>query len=725
MKQSRYDNGSPGEQPAPNSASLIAAKAMFKKYSDGNTDNCGTGVVAGSGVLHRRDKIGRSITSPVGGKSIKGGTSGSTPQMQHVEKTAQSPRSMRQGSGCVSDDGLSALAAVAAASKAVQSPMRSAAKSSLQIENEPLQSPFLLSHPQRLVSGLGSVAQSNDSSMSLLTSGTESQGSFDKIINTIRQNEAFPHITMDSPSQRSMPPGYLFSPSAAAQRLASVNSDTNVLMGPDSRITIPPIRISTPPVSTEMRTSLRVPSIYRQRPSNDLQSIVSSMADTALSDNGEALPKHSSLTPHYNHTASSIMSSPTRHLRRIPPPKLNMSDSDMASVRILRSTSSSLSSTANNEAGHSSDDSDSEYTEDEDSSSDEEYSGYEDVDEYLQLRNETNQGLESPNLEESENESLEGVNPRYAHGANPKEVTIANVSYSTLNKIPMNLKYSGTLPNLIPNYQRKQSKWLKFFRRTKAAADPSSSLPVSQIYAENDTALIKSKLDVRFQTTMRGILNDSAISETSYLQEYDSDDSDSYVVDKSKALKKHSKKSGKRRERIRNNLRYRGAFDEDKPWKSHLDLGYVTERERKRYEGMWVTNKDTYLELLPWWKDRNSRGVVIPEDGLMINIVVSDIWSKSNLPKDTLAQIYQMVDTRHDGTLDRNSFVVGMWLVDQSLYGRKLPRQIDSRVWDSVSKYVINVSNANENPKHHHRTRKKLLKKELKMIKKESKSYHS
>ena len=89
--------------------------------------------------------------------------------------------------------------------------------------------------------------------------------------------------------------------------------------------------------------------------------------------------------------------------------------------------------------------------------------------------------------------------------------------------------------------------------------------------------------------------------------------------------------------------------------------------------------------------DRENYLLDLPKDGLILNIVVKDIWERSNLPKDLLKQIYDLVDLRKDGTLDRKSFIVGMWLVDQCLYGRKLPTSINQVIWDSVDKFALNV----------------------------------
>lgn len=207
------------------------------------------------------------------------------------------------------------------------------------------------------------------------------------------------------------------------------------------------------------------------------------------------------------------------------------------------------------------------------------------------------------------------------------------------------------------------------------------------------------------------------------------------------------------------------SFNEDKPWKKHKDAKYIEENDRKRYEGVWVRNRFAYLNLLPWWPqdtsdridrnlDRSSKidgdgndasedftrqesissdpddtelFVDLPEDGLILNLVVKAIWQRSNLPNETLFQIYNLVDTRQDGTLDRRSFIVGMWLVDQCLYGRKLPEEVPSIVWNSVDSYTMNliqIRMANESKQKQKRSKRKLMKRELRHIKQGMKHVH-
>ncbi|CDM30706.1 hypothetical protein DTO013E5_648 [Penicillium roqueforti] len=110
----------------------------------------------------------------------------------------------------------------------------------------------------------------------------------------------------------------------------------------------------------------------------------------------------------------------------------------------------------------------------------------------------------------------------------------------------------------------------------------------------------------------------------------------------------------------------------------------VTERERKRYEGVWASNK----------------GLLIPPDSdgseswpphaseMVLNLVVREIWSRSRLSEAILGQVWDLVDHQNNGLLLREEFVVGMWLIDQFLKGHKIPVKVQDSVWDSVRHVV-------------------------------------
>ncbi|KAJ5468921.1 hypothetical protein N7475_006673 [Penicillium sp. IBT 31633x] len=108
----------------------------------------------------------------------------------------------------------------------------------------------------------------------------------------------------------------------------------------------------------------------------------------------------------------------------------------------------------------------------------------------------------------------------------------------------------------------------------------------------------------------------------------------------------------------------------------------VTEKERKRYEGVWASNKGL---LIPTGIE-NERTLEWPPNtsDMVLNLVVRDIWSRSRLPETVLEQVWNLVDHQNIGLLMREEFVVGMWLIDQYLKGRKLPVKVPDSVWDSV-----------------------------------------
>ncbi|KAL1388149.1 hypothetical protein HDK64DRAFT_272972 [Phyllosticta capitalensis] len=103
----------------------------------------------------------------------------------------------------------------------------------------------------------------------------------------------------------------------------------------------------------------------------------------------------------------------------------------------------------------------------------------------------------------------------------------------------------------------------------------------------------------------------------------------------------------------------------------------VTERERKRYDGVWAAN----------------RGEFLPREysEFVHGYVVKDIWSRSRLPPHVLEVIWDLVDHSCVGMLSREEFVVGMWVIDQALKGRKVPVKIQESVWESVRGLGVKV----------------------------------
>ena len=96
----------------------------------------------------------------------------------------------------------------------------------------------------------------------------------------------------------------------------------------------------------------------------------------------------------------------------------------------------------------------------------------------------------------------------------------------------------------------------------------------------------------------------------------------------------------------------------------------ITERERKRYEAVWASNKGLYTSL----------GL----EASVCSLVVRDIFSRSRLHTDVLEEVYALVDRKQNGGLEKEEFVVGLWLIDQRLKGRKLPIRVSDSVWKSV-----------------------------------------
>lgn len=115
----------------------------------------------------------------------------------------------------------------------------------------------------------------------------------------------------------------------------------------------------------------------------------------------------------------------------------------------------------------------------------------------------------------------------------------------------------------------------------------------------------------------------------------------------------------------------------------------ITERERKRYEGVWAANKGMHYSFTPEEErqaseaesSRITRGAVTDQ---VSSIVARDIWNRSRLPEAVLETVWDLVDNDCVGRLNKEQFVVGMWLIDQRLKGRKLPVKVSDTVWASV-----------------------------------------
>ncbi|KAL8708445.1 MAG: hypothetical protein Q9220_006669 [cf. Caloplaca sp. 1 TL-2023] len=98
----------------------------------------------------------------------------------------------------------------------------------------------------------------------------------------------------------------------------------------------------------------------------------------------------------------------------------------------------------------------------------------------------------------------------------------------------------------------------------------------------------------------------------------------------------------------------------------------ITTFETKRYEGVWAANRGL-LAATYHRRDLASAPQIFELANHVVNIVARDIWDRSKLPQDVLEEIWDLVDTNGKGSLSKDEFVVGMWLIDQRLKGRKLP----------------------------------------------------
>lgn len=124
----------------------------------------------------------------------------------------------------------------------------------------------------------------------------------------------------------------------------------------------------------------------------------------------------------------------------------------------------------------------------------------------------------------------------------------------------------------------------------------------------------------------------------------------------------------------------------------------ITEFERKRYEGVWAANRGLLMSsAYPHVQSDNNNNTLSPpptQPGVtartttgnnnVLNIIVQDIWSRSHLPPDALEEIWDLVNRDGTSVLGKEEFVVGMWLVDQRLKGRKLPGKVSDSVWFSA-----------------------------------------
>ncbi|GAB7343871.1 hypothetical protein MBLNU457_1834t1 [Dothideomycetes sp. NU457] len=162
------------------------------------------------------------------------------------------------------------------------------------------------------------------------------------------------------------------------------------------------------------------------------------------------------------------------------------------------------------------------------------------------------------------------------------------------------------------------------------------------------------------------------------------DDSSSSDTDSEDPYGKHKKK---RHIRKHPNKHHEG---DRKRWRNA-----VTERERKRFEGVWAANRgiacvytaEEEAKLAASYTSNDEKSATAVRDAIadqVSDVVVRDLWQRSRLPQHVLQEIWDLVDGSRTRRLSREEFVVGLWLVDQRLKGRKLPMRVSESVWNSV-----------------------------------------
>lgn len=148
---------------------------------------------------------------------------------------------------------------------------------------------------------------------------------------------------------------------------------------------------------------------------------------------------------------------------------------------------------------------------------------------------------------------------------------------------------------------------------------------------------------------------------------------------------------------------------------------FITEPERRRYEGLWAANKGVLLadnltntpaplssvpprakshgphnfqQQQHVWSSTPNYTELLAD--CIDSLIARDIWARSRLPFDHLADVWDLVDRGEKGRLSRDEFVVGTWLVDQSLKGRKLPSKVQGEVWQSVRRLGVQIQPVNK-----------------------------
>ncbi|CAK7216650.1 Increased rDNA silencing protein [Sporothrix bragantina] len=110
----------------------------------------------------------------------------------------------------------------------------------------------------------------------------------------------------------------------------------------------------------------------------------------------------------------------------------------------------------------------------------------------------------------------------------------------------------------------------------------------------------------------------------------------------------------------------------------------VSDRQRRRYEAVWASNRGSRGIKGGGDNDDGASVVANDDEETVPNVVVRDLWRRSRLPVDELAEVWDLVDETGTGRLTKAGFVVGLWLIDQRLRGRKIPARVSESVWTSA-----------------------------------------
>ncbi|TRX94819.1 hypothetical protein FHL15_004280 [Xylaria flabelliformis] len=113
----------------------------------------------------------------------------------------------------------------------------------------------------------------------------------------------------------------------------------------------------------------------------------------------------------------------------------------------------------------------------------------------------------------------------------------------------------------------------------------------------------------------------------------------------------------------------------------------ITARERQRYEGLWASNRGLLLDD-PGALTHSLQNTDTSQ--LVANVVVRDIWARSRLPFDELAEVWDLVDTqgrdkfyqhyvedtRHDTQYKLRSTVTDYWSLNRDTPSLAIPHQV-------------------------------------------------